>query len=116
MKDLWREAPKSARLGILLVGKIGLVCPSCGARFRVLQARYGLATLGSYLGILLLGSVVLEELDIAKTSSRYWLFFAMLFGLLEFLRWRYSYRLLTVRVLGSGEQVSFPLVERKFSV
>jgi len=120
MRDLWKEAPKSTRYGILLEDGAGLACPSCGAKLRVLQARYGFVVLGLYLGLFVLGVAafkeVLEELGIDRSATPFWLFAAMLYGVLEFLRWRYAYRFLTVRILGSGEEVFFPLEERKFSL
>jgi len=115
MRDFWLEAPKGGR-GLLLRKDLGLVCPKCATKLRVLQARYGFVALAIYLGGLLVGSLLLDVFGIDKYSIKGLLCFAVILGLLEFLRWRYFYLFLSVRLLEGDEKVSFPLSDRTFSL
>jgi hypothetical protein len=38
LKELWRAAPKTGRGGFQIEGHVGVVCPTCGIKLRVLQA------------------------------------------------------------------------------
>jgi hypothetical protein len=117
MRDLWKETPKPDRLQVLSARNIGLVCPSCGTQLRVTQSPYGAVVLvAGYLGFVLVTSEILDHTGIERLSVWWWFCVAVVFLALEFLRWRYAYYSLTVRVLGSGEQVSFPLQERRISL
>jgi hypothetical protein len=47
LQQLWRVAP-SGRGGIVLTGRIGILCPSCGVKLSVLQGRVRAIAFGIY--------------------------------------------------------------------
>jgi len=110
LRELWKEAPKVR--GVFLEGKVGIVCPSCGVKLRVLQYRVVLATLGLF-AIFAAICAVFGDFErahhIKPAEGVQILFIVSLVGGMFFLQWRYAYRFAAIRSLRDGEKASFPL-------
>jgi len=111
LRELWKEAPKVK--GLFLEGKVGIVCPCCGEKLRVIQYRVVLASLG-LLAIFAAISAAVGELERAHhvklSEGVQFLVSAALVSGVFFLQWRYAYRFATIRSLRDGERASFPLL------
>jgi hypothetical protein len=109
--SLWKRAAKD-RGAIFLVGRIGICCPSCGARLRVLQAGLITGALASFVVLCAafgaLGSMEHAKLGAAKANLNLLLIAPGIVGWLILFR-RYGYQFASVRPVEDGETVSFPL-------
>jgi hypothetical protein len=110
LRELWKEAPKVK--GLFLQGKVGIVCPSCGGKLRVLESRVVFLTHGLF-AIVCVASALLGDFEraheIKPSEGLQFLTLAPLVAGMFFLQWRYAYRFASVRNLKDGELVSFPL-------
>jgi hypothetical protein len=112
LKELWRAAPKTGRGGTVIAGSVGLACPTCGVKLKVLQARLQIASV--LLFLLPFGLVALFAYfdpfykdEVMRRASVIILLVSYASGF--FLVRRMSPRLLRLRLLKDGEKVRFPL-------
>jgi predicted membrane channel-forming protein YqfA (hemolysin III family) len=109
LKDLWRLAPKSGR-GSRFAGKIGVVCPVCGTKLRVLDGRLQLTSVALFI-LMACSAAVLGKLSRPFGNERAVL---VCFGALYLLGFIFFQKavphLLKLRLFEEGEQAGFPLV------
>jgi hypothetical protein len=111
LRDFWEVAPKQSR-GSALSGSLGIVCPTCGVKLKVIQGRvhlsFALVLVVPFALALLVGRVI--PLDSGTDSSK---LMVICLGAIYiggfFLQQRYIPRLLQVRFLKDGEVVEYPL-------
>jgi hypothetical protein len=112
MEEFWRVAPKRSR-GTSLSGSLGIVCPVCGVKLRVLQGRVQVSLLLTFLLPVGLGFLLAHFSPVDRDSVSGKL---RLFGLIAVylggvvLQWRWAPRLLQLRFVNDGEAVEYPLV------
>jgi hypothetical protein len=112
LKDLWAAAPKSGR-GSGLAGKIGIVCPVCGIKLRVLDRRLRLASVGLFI-LMLCGAAVVGKLSRVYGNDRLiFVGFIALYAAAFIGLQRSIPRLLQLRLFEVGEEAGFPLVTLK---
>lgn len=112
MAEFWRVAPKQIR-SASLSGSLGIVCPVCGVRLKVLQGRVQVSWILAFAVpiavALLVGRVI--PLDSGTVSAKATLIALGVFYFAGFaLQGHYSPRLLTLRFLRDGETVEYPLM------
>jgi DNA-directed RNA polymerase subunit RPC12/RpoP len=109
LKELWRAAPKAGRSS-RLDGKVGIVCPMCGIKLRVLDGRMQIASVVGFVLMLCISAAVgqLTRLYGDKNGSVIGLILIVLAFFIAFQR--SIPKLLRVRPLGEGETVGFPLI------
>jgi hypothetical protein len=109
LKALWLAAPKTGR-GTRMAGHIGIICPVCGIKLRVLQSRVQITSIALFV-LLLSTAFGLGRLLHARGDD-----IPMLIGLgtvylAGYLLFQKSIpRLLQLRFFEEGEQAGFPLV------
>jgi hypothetical protein len=109
LKDLWRYAPKTSR-GSQLAGHIGIVCPVCGIKLRVLQGRLQITSIALFI-LLLSSALVLGRLRLSYGGVKPLLIGLGAVYLAGYVLFQKSIpRLLQLRILEEGEQAGFPLV------
>ena len=109
LKDLWRAAPKTSR-GSRLAGKIGIVCPVCGIKLRVLDGRMGITSVGLFI-LMLLSAAVVGKLSRPYGNERVTLVGFGILYVAGFILFQKSIpRLLRLRLFEEGEKAGFPLV------
>jgi len=90
MEEFWRVAPKQSR-GTFLSGSLGIVCPVCGVKLRVLQGRvvasWALALVVPLIVLTLLDSLNRVDRDSGRGKIRLVEFVAF-FGGSFVLQWR----------------------------
>jgi hypothetical protein len=108
---LWQRAAKD-RGGMFLIGRVGIGCPSCEVKLRVLQFRLVFAAVGSFaffcaaFGVL--GVIEHAKLGTARQDLNLLLIAPAIVGWM-FLFKRYGYRFARLRTVTDGEKVAFPL-------
>jgi hypothetical protein len=111
LAGLWARAAKD-RGGIFLIGKVGIGCPSCGARLRVLQTGLAIAAVGSFAAFCaafgILGVTEHAKLGAAKQDLNLLLIAPAIVGWMFMFR-RYGYRFARVRAVEEGEKLVLPL-------
>jgi hypothetical protein len=112
LKDLWSVAPKGGRGGFVIDGAVGVVCPVCGIKLRVLQPRVQIASVLIFVVPLALGMLLghfdpFYKDEVKRRASLLILGVIYIFGF--YLLARFSPRLLQLRLLKDGEAVVFPL-------
>jgi hypothetical protein len=114
MEEFWRVAPKQSK-GTFLSGSPGIVCPVCGVKLRVLQGRVvasrALALVVPLIVLTLLDSLNPVDRDSVSGKIRLVEFIVVLGGSFV-LQWRWTPRLLRLRLVNDGETVEYPLVIR----
>jgi hypothetical protein len=107
-------AAKQSR-GTLLSGSLGIVCPVCGVKLRVLQGRvvasWALALVVPLIVLTLLDSLNPVDRDSVGGKIRLVEFMAVLGGSFV-LQWCWTPRLLRLRFVNDGETLEYPLVVR----
>ena len=112
LEELWRAAPKTRSGGSVIAEAVGIACPTCGIKLRVLQARVQIAS--ALVFVLPLGLVLLFGLFHPYYKDRekrrvvlviVGVIYALSFHLIN----RMTPRLLRLRFPKDGEQVKFPL-------
>jgi hypothetical protein len=111
LRDFWEAAPKQSR-GTGLSGALGIACPTCGVKLRVLQGRAQLSyvlVFGLPLALLfLVGQVI--PLNSGTPSAKFALLCLGAIYVGGFiLQQHYFPRLLQLRYLRDGEVVEYPL-------
>jgi hypothetical protein len=112
LTELWRAAPKSNR-GSLLAGNVGIVCPVCGVKLRVLQGRVQVSGFLPYVVALSLGLLATSFFpprDGSLKPKAAWVCVFAIFVVSFILQIRLIPRLFTLRYVQDGEQVGYPLV------
>jgi hypothetical protein len=108
LKELWRAAPKAGR-GSGLSGKVGILCPVCGIKLRVLDGRMRIAFVVG-LALMLGIPAAVGQLTRVYGDKNGRVIGLMLIFLAGFILFQRSIpRLLRLRVLGEGETAGFPL-------
>jgi hypothetical protein len=114
LKKLWEAAPKN-RGGVSIIRPVGLACPTCGMKLRVLQKRllWGLAV--AYVVPIAVVVPLFAHMSPMLTYQARRVVLAALvvvvtFGAFRLLK-HFIPRLLRVRILGSEEKVVFPLAK-----
>ena len=111
LAGLWQRATKD-RGGIFLIGKVGIGCPACEAKLRVLQSNLAIAAVGSFAAFCaafgVLGAIEHARLGAARQDLNLLLIAPAIVGWM-FLFKRYGYRFARLRALEDGEKVAFPL-------
>ncbi|HEY2527223.1 MAG TPA: hypothetical protein VGJ20_04610 [Xanthobacteraceae bacterium] len=112
LKDLWIAAPKTGRGVAVIAGAVGIACPSCGIKLRVLQARLQIASALVFvvpLGLLMLLAYFdpFYKDEVKRRASFLVIFVIYILGF--YLLTRMSPQLLRLRFLKDGEHVGFPL-------
>jgi hypothetical protein len=109
--SLWQRAPKD-RGGIFLVGKVGIGCPTCETKLRILQAGLVTATMGSFAALCAafgtLGVIEHAKLGSARQDLNLLLIAPSIVAWMILFR-RYGYRFARLRPVENGEKVVFPL-------
>lgn len=109
LTELYRVAEKA---GDTMIGRIGIACPVCGMKLRVLQARAFLIGLLTFFVPLALMVCTYIAAPVARGSRDYVIrlavFLVVMWGA-SVLHRRSIPRLLTLRLLDNGEVVRFPL-------
>jgi hypothetical protein len=113
LKALWRAAPKGR--GLFLSQPVGLACPACGAKLRVLQGWVQVSLLLTYLvpvvAAVFVGRVI--PLDANSVRSQLSLVGLAIIWLAGFVLQQHNVpKLLRLRFLNEGETVRYPLVDR----
>ena len=109
LKELWRAAPKTSR-GSRLEGKIGVVCPMCGIKLRVLDNRIGIISVALFI-LMVVGMASLLQLSKSRTDDGPILFVLGILCIPGFIYFQKSIpKLLRLRLLEEGEKASFPLL------
>jgi|ERR1700722_8222165 len=111
MGDFWEVAPKTSR-GTALQGALGLVCPMCGVKLRVLQGRaqlsYVLVFAVTFALLFLVGRWI--SLNSGAPSAKVALLCLGAIYVGGFILQRHYFpRLLQLRYLRDGEVVKFPI-------
>jgi hypothetical protein len=113
LKELWDAAPKSQG-GSLIVRPVGLACPTCGVKLKVLQRRLLLSLAVSYIVpfAIVVPAVFMAQWDNDRERRLVSLGLLMIayFGAFRILQ-RLIPRLLRVRLLKDNEKVVFPLAK-----
>jgi hypothetical protein len=113
LKELWDAAPKSQG-GSLIVRPVGLACPTCGVKLKVLQRRLLLCLAVSYIVpfAIVVPAVFMAQWDNDRERRLVSLGLLMIayFGAFRILQ-RLIPRLLRVRLLKDNEKVVFPLAK-----
>ncbi|HEX3912722.1 MAG TPA: hypothetical protein VHW71_04380 [Steroidobacteraceae bacterium] len=114
LRELWKAAPKGNR-GSQIDGSVGIVCPDCGIKLRVLQARIQIVGL---LMFALFGFSVLAirvvPFNTSMVSARLALVIVATLYFGGFLLWRrLKPKFLRVRLLKDNEEVIYPLIDGK---
>jgi hypothetical protein len=111
LAGLWQRATKD-RGGIFLIGQVGIGCPACEAKLRVLQANLAIAAVGSFAAFCaafgVLGAIEHARVGAARQDLNLLLIAPAIVGWMLLFR-RYGYRFARVRALEDGEKVAFPL-------
>jgi hypothetical protein len=111
LRDFWEVAPKQSR-GTGLSGALGIVCPTCGVKLRVLQGRAQLSyvlVFGLPFALLfLVGQAVPLNSGTPPAKIALFCLGAIYFGGF-ILQQHYFPRLLQLRYLRDGEFVDYPL-------
>jgi DNA-directed RNA polymerase subunit RPC12/RpoP len=113
LKELWEAAPKS-RGGSIIVRPVGIACPICGVKLKVLQARVlmGLACAYVFPFAVVVAVVLMTPWD--NDRERRLVSIGVLviayFGAFK-LHQYLTPRLLRVRPIKSGERIEFPLAK-----
>ena len=109
LTELYRVAPKT---GDTMIGRIGVACPVCGVKLRVLQGRsYLIGKLAFFLPLVLVVMIQIAA-PVARGSTDYGLrivCFMIVLWVAMALHKRTIPILLTVRLLHDGEVARFPL-------
>lgn len=111
LRERWREAPKT-RNGFLC-GSVGIVCPVCGSKLRVLQKGVVIAFVLSFATLAAVATITGKfERDhrLATDRTPTVLVVVSLAAAMFCLQWRYAYRFASIRILHVGETASFPPV------
>ena len=109
LKELWRFAPKSGR-GSGLAGKVGVVCPVCGIKLRVLDGHMRLLSVGLF-ALMVCGAAIVGLTSRSFGNDRPILVGFVALYAVGFIVFQKSIpRLLRLRVFEEGEKASFPLV------
>jgi hypothetical protein len=109
LKELWRLAPKSGR-GSALTGKIGVVCPVCGIKLRVLDGRIRFKSVGLFI-LMICSAAVVGKLTRSYGNERAVVVGFVALYVVGFLFFQKSIpRLLQLRFFEEGEKAGFPLV------
>ena len=107
LKQLWRIARTSR--GGLLIGRIGIACPSCGAKLRVVQTLSIVCAVAPY-ALVIAGALYFGDAPRTNRLRNFSDFdVVVLMGVLLLLPYWLIPRLARLRVLQSGETVEFPL-------
>jgi uncharacterized protein (DUF983 family) len=103
--------------GVFTIGTTGIVCPTCGAKLRVLQTGVAMAAMSTLMiGMpILVGPFALLMAELAKTHDSGWLVLLLLppAALVVILFNRLPPRFARLRLLGEGERAAFPLSENR---
>jgi hypothetical protein len=108
---LWSVAPKQNR-GTSLSGSVGIACPVCGAKLKVLQARAQLSYFLSFVLLIAISMLVnrVIPLDSGTVSAKAtWIVLAAVYFGGFALQQRSIPRLLQLRMLRDDEDVNYPL-------
>jgi len=111
LRLLWRVAP-TGRDGLVLTGKVGIVCPRCGAKLRILQTRIRIWILAVYAvfgGCIYYIGWMTREAHLILDENVLFVGALAGVGVAQFLLWRYTPQLAQLRLLGNDERVQFPL-------
>lgn len=109
LKDVWRLAPKMVR-GSRLAGKIGVVCPVCGIKLRVLDGRMAMTSVGLFI-LMLLSAGLVGKLSRSLGNDRPLIVGFAVLCVAGFILFQMSIPwLLRLRVFEEGEKAAFPLV------
>lgn len=120
LAGFWKRAPKD-RGGLFLIGRVGVACPACRARLRVLQSSLVTAVVGSFAALCAafgaLGAVEHAQLGAARQDLNLLLIALAIVGWMILFR-RYGYRFARLRVVEDGEKVAVfslfkPMVEQR---
>lgn len=106
LEQLWSVSPTN-RSG-LLIGRIGIICPACDAKLRVVQTRVVLGMLSTY-AVLMGGAFLLQTIDSLKQLYVFYVLGVVVPVVL--IQQRTFPRLARLRVLKTGETVEFPLTK-----
>jgi hypothetical protein len=116
---LWQRAPKE-RAGIFLIGKVGIGCPTCEAKLRVIQGGIVIATVGSFAALCAafgaLGAIEHAKPGAAKQDLNLLLLVPSIVAWMLLFK-RYGHRFARLRAVADGEKVvvfpvSKPLLEQ----
>ena len=105
--SFWMRAPKD-RGGIFLIGNVGVVCPACDAKLRVLQHRLAIVAFGSFAALCAafaaLGNIEHIKFGSATQGLNLLLIATAIVGWMVLFR-RYGYRFVHFRPIQDGEKV-----------
>src|SRR6267378_22191 len=105
LRELWKEAPKVK--GLFLEGKVGIVCPSCGNKLRVLQYRVVIVTLGLFAAVCVTAAIlgnIERARDFRPPQGVQYLIIGLMVGGMFFFQSHYAYRFATLRRVRDGEK------------
>jgi len=109
LKPLWEAAPKTNR-GSRFAGKIGVVCPTCGIKLRVLDSLLGITSVGLFI-LMVITAAVVGRVSRFHGNDRLVFVGFLVLGVAGFIFFQKSIpRLLTLRLFEDGEKAGFPLV------
>jgi len=112
LSPLWRTAQKD-RSG-LLRGQVGIVCPRCGAKLRIIQTRANLAGwvgVGAFLGGAYYVESLMQQVRLEPAQKATLVFVVAVVLVAQLMPRLLGPHLAQLRLTGSGEDVTFPLEE-----
>ena|SRR5215472_12268 len=115
LSPLWRAFPKGRR-GYFWPGKVGIVCPHCGAKLRVIATRINIVSwvaLAASLGAVYYALSLIEEPHVEPSQKAALVCVFGLAGLAQLVPYLFGPNLALLRSVDADETVRFPLEEAK---
>ena len=115
LSPLWRALPKGRR-GYFWPGKVGVVCPHCGAKLRVIATRINIASwvaAGTFFGAFYYVVSLKDQAHLEPSQKAALVCLAGLAGLAQIVPYLFGPELARLRPVESDEEVRFPLEDAK---
>ena len=115
LSPLWRAFPKGRR-GYFWPGKVGIVCPHCGAKLRVITTRIDIASwvaLCAFFGAFYYAVSLMDQPHLEPSQKAALVCVLGFAGLAQLVPYLFGPNLARLRPVDADETVKFPLEEAK---